>query len=291
MEDLLGGDLDLRPDARGNPGASAARLGQEGAAPQVVVHGLHRLVQPAEDQPQVHLRREDRLAGSNHAFGRRRVWSCPEVERRGAICGEDVAQAGVQVELEAVAARPGKLPDEVLAGGVIAQHEPGVAVAIAPVAPVHPVACLGQVVPVEIALADRPVAVEVAHRNQGFARISQVRLPALGLLEHAAPGVAGCQRRRSVAAVRHLQPARQHRRSVEQRMHLQGHPAQGVAQRDDDLQSFFRWAFLEPGPFPIRRQELPVEFHPEGLGGGVLLRVDAPVVEVDETRAVQPRPT
>ena len=66
------------PMPRGNPGASAARLGQEGAAPQVVVHGLHRLVQPAEDQPQVHLRREDRLPRTKRpACGRRRVWSCP----------------------------------------------------------------------------------------------------------------------------------------------------------------------------------------------------------------------
>ena len=137
--------------------------------------------------------------------------------------GVRIARVRGEVELEGVPAGPRDLHGEALAGGVVPDHEPGVAVAVATVAAVHGKAGRREVVPGEVPLVPPARAVEVAHRVERCrpAAAGMVR-PSAHALERAAPHAAGGQGGRGRAGVGDLEPAGDHRRPVELGAH--GHP-------------------------------------------------------------------
>ena len=193
----------------------------------------------------------DRLAGRDDALRRRGVRpGAEEQPRRRSV----VPPVGVQVELEAVAARPGQLADEVLAGGVVAQDEHGVAMAVAAIAAVDAIAGLGQVVPLEVALVAPVRVVEVAQGiERQRCRSGRCERQRGGRLQHAAPREGRRQRRRLVAGVGDLQPAGQHRRAVQQRVHPHRDGAHAVAQRQCRVETARLCASCFEPPTPSAR--------------------------------------
>jgi len=257
-------------------------LGQENASAQVVVHRLDGRIEAAEYHAEMHLGASDRLTGGNDALRRRGVRPAAEEKPRDRVAG-----VGREVELERVAARPRELANKVLAGGVVTQHEPGMTVTAAPIASIDAVAGRRQVVPLEIAFMDIVRVLEVAHRVERKPACPKMRAPAVDRLQNAAPRCTGGQRRRRRAGIGDLDPTRQDRGAVQFGAYLKGNRTNGMPQRDDHLQAAgWLGGLVETGPFPVRREQLPVEFDPERLWRRVQGGINASVVKGNVAGAV-----
>src|ERR1019366_5620587 len=111
----------------------------------------------------------------------------------------------------------------------------------------------------------------------------QIRLPTVGLLQHAAPRAGNGQGSGAIAGVGDLQPAGQDCRPIELGMNFDGDWTNAVFQCHNSFQtSRARHLLFEADPLPVRSQELSVDFQPKGLRLWMFCRVDSAVIETYE---------
>src|SRR4029079_4407697 len=128
---------------------------------------------------------------------------------------------------------------------------------------------------------------EVAQGIQGQLGVVDMRTPALGLAQDAAPGACDRQRGRVPPSIRDLKPPSQDRGAVELSVNFDGDRPNRVMQSYGGVRvAIVRGRFLKAAPLPIGHQCLTVDFETESLGHVIFRGIESPIVKVDISGAV-----